>query len=130
MRKKTVAALLLGAFALALPFASPAQEMEGKFVHHVFFWFKSADNAEHHTKFVTELKKMQAIETIVHSHIGKPAGTPREVVDNTWTYDWLVTFKSKQDWQIYNDHPIHKKFVDEAGHIWSKVQVYDTIVEE
>jgi stress responsive alpha/beta barrel protein len=128
MKKNLIAALLLGVFALALPVASPAHEPQGKFVHHVFFWFKNADDAGHHKKFLAELEKMKGIETIVSATIGKPAGTPREVVDNSWTYDWLISFKSKEDWQIYNDHPVHKKFIDEAGHIWSKVQVYDTVV--
>ncbi len=128
--KALVTALLITVFALAAPSAAPAHEPDGKFVHHVFFWFKNPDNAEHHKKFLEEIAKMKAIGTILYSHIGKPAGTPREVVDNTWTYDWLVTFKSQADWKIYNDHPIHSKFVEEAGHIWSKVQVYDTIVED
>jgi hypothetical protein len=28
---------------------------------------------------------------------------------------------------IYQDHPIHKKFVDQCSHLWEKVIVYDSI---
>ena len=121
----TLAATLL---LLALPVSAPAAEpVRGDFVHHVFFWLKNPDNAADRELFLNEIAKMKKIETIVAVSIGAPAGTPRAVVDNSWTFDWIVTFKNRTDWQVYNDHASHKEFIENAGHLWKKVQVYDSI---
>jgi hypothetical protein len=69
---------------------------------------------------------MEAIPTVRQSYIGTPAGTPRDVVDNSWTFYWLVTFDDRQGWQVYNDHPLHDEFRKKAP-LWKKVQVYDTL---
>jgi len=29
--------------------------------------------------------------------------------------------------KIYQDHPIHQKFIEEHSHLWSKVVVYDSL---
>jgi hypothetical protein len=130
MKTRYTAALLAALFLLALPSAAPAEEpVKGEFVHHVFFWLKSPDNAADRDLFLKEIAKMKRIPTIIEVAIGQPAGTPRDVVDNSWTFDWLVTFKNKADWQVYNDHPLHLQFIKNASHLWNKVQVYDTIQE-
>lgn len=130
---KSLLLFVVGAAVLALSLPSEAQAkdlVEGKFAHHVFFWLKEPDNAEHREQFLSALREMKKIPTIQASYIGKPAGTPRDVVDNSWTFDWLVTFKDKAGWQIYNDHPIHKEFIEKAGDLWERVLVYDTVPQD
>lgn len=97
------------------------------FMHHVYFWLNEPENQEHLDRLVTGLERMKAIETIQQARIGFPAGTPREVVDNSYAIYWLVTFNSTADWQVYNDHPIHEQFVREVSDVWSRVIVYDTV---
>ena len=121
---------LLGAaaaVALASSSAANADEAETGFMHHVFFWLKEPNNEAHRKQFLGAIAKMKKIPTIQRCVIGKPAGTPREVVDNSWTFDWYVTFAGRDAWQVYNDHEIHKKFIEEVGHLWERVQVYDTL---
>jgi hypothetical protein len=128
MIRRIALALVIGTFCLGLisP-AAAAEEVEGGFVHHVFFFFNEPDNAEHRKLFLEEIEKMKAIPAIRLFSIGTPAGTPRDVVDNSWTFDLLVTFDDKAGWQVYNDHPIHLQFSKSASHVWKRVQVYDTI---
>ena len=129
--KRTISFLLVSTFLLAAPVLAPAHDAaDGKFMHHVFFWLNEPANAEHRELFLREIRKMKAIPAIQSVSIGTPAGTPRDVVDNSWTFDWLVTFEDKAGWQVYNDHPIHKKFVENAAHVWEKVQVYDSIKQD
>ncbi len=99
----------------------------GGFRHHVFFWLKEPDNQQHRGDFLRELRKMTEIEEIEEYWIGVPANTPRDVVDNSWTFEWLVSFRDREAWAVYHDHPIHHEFVEQASSLWEKVRIYDSL---
>jgi len=93
----------------------------------VFFWLIN-DTPEVKSNFLRELKDFVGkVEEIKKVHIGPPANTNREVIDNTWSYNLVVTFDSKKEHDIYQDHPAHKKFIENASSLWEKVLVYDSI---
>lgn len=124
---KTVISTL--ALALTL-FAAPALEaqkpVEGKFLHHVYFWLAQPESIAARKQFLSELNKMRAIPGIRYSFIGAPAADERDVVDNSFTYYWLVTFDDKKAWKIYDTHPLHDAFRQKSA-LWKKVVVYDTL---
>jgi Stress responsive A/B Barrel Domain. len=97
------------------------------FVHHVYFWLKKPVTHETRLKFENGLKKLVTIQTIVGKNLGTPATTDRGVIDSTYSYSLLLTFKSKEDQDIYQTHPIHLKFIDECEELWERVIVYDSI---
>ena len=97
------------------------------FIHHVYFWLKDPDNINDLNQLVEGLKKLSAVSTIKNFHIGKPASTNRDVIDNSYIVSWLLLFDNKEDQESYQTDPIHLKFVEECSHLWSKVVVYDTI---
>ncbi|MCB0521097.1 MAG: Dabb family protein [Lewinellaceae bacterium] len=101
--------------------------MKNIFIHHVYFWMKNPGNAADVEKLVEGLRHLSKVKTIKTLHIGKPAGTPREVVDNSYGVSWMVTFKNKADQDSYQVDPIHLKFIEDCSHLWSKVIVYDSI---
>ena len=98
------------------------------FVHHVYFWFKKPVSKQDKTRFEEALKKLVTVETIVEMHLGVPATTRRDVVDRSYSYSLLTTFKSKEDQDIYQTHPTHLKFIEECSDLWEKVVVYDSVV--
>lgn len=100
--------------------------MDGKFLHQVYFWLNEPDNPKAREEFLTAIRKMKAIPAIRQSYIGIPAGTPREVVDNSWTFCWVLAFDDRAGWQVYNDHPIHDEF-RKKSHLWKRIQIYDTL---
>ena len=105
--------------------------MEGKFIHSVFFWLNNPGSAEDRKNFRASLQRfIDNSEYIKSVHIGTPAGTPREVVDNSWTYNLIVEFDSKEDHDKYQEEDVHKVFVAESHELWARVQVYDSIVDE
>jgi len=106
--------------------ASAQKPVEGKFLHHVYFWLADPDSPAARKEFLTELNKMRAIPGIRSSFIGTPAADPRDVVDNSFTYYWLATFDDKKAWKVYDTHPIHDAFRKKSA-LWKKVQVYDTL---
>lgn len=97
------------------------------FIHHVFFWFKQPVTSEVRSKFENALNDLVKVETIIDYHLGIPAATNRDVIDNSYTYSLLVIFKNKEDQDIYQTHPIHLKFIEDCQDLWERVVVYDSI---
>jgi len=104
------------------------QEGLGKmFIHHVYFWLKQPVTREVKDKFENALKELVTVETIIDCHLGVPAATDRDVIDNTYSYSLLATFKNKEDQDIYQTHPTHLKFIEDCQDLWERVVVYDTV---
>lgn len=97
-------------------------------LHHVFFWLKNPDSVADRDKLIAGVKSLAAIETVRSIHVGIPASTEkREVVDNSYHVSELLGFDDVAGQDAYQVHPLHKKFVDEHQHLWSKVVVYDAV---
>lgn len=104
-----------------------SKELEGSFFHLVFFWLIN-DSPEVEKQFLKELKNfVDQVEEIKKVHIGPPADTDREVIDNSYSFNLTVTFDSKKEHDIYQEHPAHLKFIDNASSLWKKVLVYDSV---
>lgn len=106
------------------------REISPQFSHHVFFWLNNPDDAndrEAFAKGITELLEMPEIKAY---HVGTPANTGgRGVVDDSYTYSYLIFFENEKDHDTYQDHPMHLKFIKECNHLWNKVIVYDSVQE-
>ena len=98
--------------------------IKGNFVHMVFFWLKETTDVQEFSKSTAGL--MEGIEEVVSYHVGIPAGTPRDVVDNTYGVCLIATFATKEDQDIYQKHPVHLKYIEDNKHLWDKVQIYDS----
>jgi hypothetical protein len=104
----------------------PAAE-QGSFFHVVFFWLIN-DSKEVKSTFEKELRQfIENVDEIRTRHIGTPADTDRDVIDNTWSYSLVLSFDSKKEQDIYQDHALHKKFIENASSLWEKVLVYDSV---
>lgn len=127
----------LGGITALLALASPGkakvrmtEESEGSFMHVVFFWLVD-DAKETHKKFLSELRKfIDKVDLIKTKHIGAPADTDREVIDSTWTYSLILSFDSKKEQDLYQEHQLHKNFIKNASSLWKKVQVYDSVKQK
>ena len=96
--------------------------------HHVFFWLKNPSSDEDKATLITGIKTLAKIDGIRAMHIGQPASTEiREVIDNSYSLTELIFFDSVEAEQTYQQHPIHQAFIDEYGHLWEKVVVYDSV---
>jgi Stress responsive A/B Barrel Domain len=99
-----------------------------KLVHHVFFWLKNPSSKEDLARLLKGLKTLEQIETVRGTHFGVPASTEkRDVVDNSFSASEILFFDDTAGQKVYQDHPIHKKFVEDCSHLWERVVVYDAI---
>jgi Stress responsive A/B Barrel Domain len=125
----TIALTATTATAGALPLSTIMENKEKKqLLHHVFFWLKNPDSKEDLNKLLEGLKTLRKIESVKKLYIGVPANTEkRPVVDSTYSVSELMIFDDTEGQNTYQVHPLHKKFVEECGDLWSKVIVYDAI---
>lgn len=107
------------------------QYIEGELVHSVYFWLNNPDDKKERAEFEKALKKLIKTNKIaVKKHLGKPGSTEkRDVVDNSYDYCMILTFANLKAQRLYQDAPTHLIFIDEAKHLWKKVQVYDSMKE-
>lgn len=93
--------------------------------HHVLFWLK-ADTSENQKKAFREgLESLKKIETIKSIYIGTPAPISRAVVDNSYTFSLLIVFEDLVGHDVYQEHPVHKAFLDQFKALFEKVVIYD-----
>ena len=82
------------------------------FVHAVYFWLK--------------VESLRGCESVREMFIGVPAATSRPVIDRSYTFALVVMFDDLVGHDAYQEHPIHKAFVDTFGGYWTKLQIYDS----
>ena len=99
------------------------------FIHSVYFWLKE-DDPDLLKEFKEKaLPKLAEVPSIKNVYWGPPAGTPRDVVDNSYDISWIVTFDNAEEQDKYQVDPIHIAFVEKYKSLFERVQVYDSVVE-
>jgi stress responsive alpha/beta barrel protein len=99
-------------------------------IHSVFFWLKEDLTDDQKAKFKAGVKSLGTISHIQTFYMGPAADTEeRGVVDNTYDMALINQFAKPEDQMAYQIDPIHLKFVDECKDLWTKVVVYDNLVE-
>ena len=118
-------------FVVAFGFQAQAQktQIEAPLMHSVYFWLKNPNSKSDQQAFETAIQKL--IKTNpqgISCYLGKPASTElREVVDNSYSYAYFMTFASRESEAAYQTDPTHLRFIEEAEHLWNKVIVYDAV---
>lgn len=124
-RRKFLAALSflsIGSFVYAAPKKKP------QLAHHVFFWLKNPSSIADRNKLIQGVKSLKKIKQVKMLHVAIPAETEdREVVDISYSVSELLFFDSLEDQKIYQDHPLHQKFIQDHSMLWDKVVVYDSM---
>ena len=98
------------------------------FRHVVYFWLNNPEDVSQRKLFLNNLKEfISNMENIQDAHIGIPADTHREVIDNSYQFCLNLGFENKAEHDIYQEHHLHKLFIDKSAHLWKRVLVYDSI---
>lgn len=130
MKRSLKLSLLFLIFSNSLLFSQSKSDLEldENFTHVVYFWLHNPDNIDDRKSFEKSLNKfLESSKYAKTKFIGIPAKTPREVVDNSYTYSIILSFSSKEEQDKYQNEPAHLLFIKESEHLWDKVQVYDSV---
>lgn len=127
--KRTISGLILFvSFSLFSQSDDSMKTFDQNFVHVVYFWLHNPDDQEDRRQFETALYKLlQDSKYAKTNFVGKAPKAIRDVVDDSFTYNLLVTFESEEAQEAYQVEDAHLKFIDEAKHLWKKVVVYDAV---
>ena len=99
------------------------------FIHAVYFWLND-DNPELLNEFVDDgLSELAKVPSIQNVYWGPPAGTPRDVVDNSYDIAWIVMFESSEKHDEYQKDSLHLYFIDRYQSLFDSIQIYDNLVE-
>ncbi|MBT8293286.1 MAG: Dabb family protein [Eudoraea sp.] len=103
------------------------RSLDSHFVHTVYFWLNNPDSEEDQKQFEKAMKKFMKKSKHANTHyVGKPPTATRDVVDDSFTYALIVSFKSAKQQEKYQNEKAHLAFIEEAGSLWNKVIVYDS----
>ena len=104
-----------------LPLRFPAM-----FIHTVYFWLNDSAGPDVQGKMLTDIPFLLGeIPGVRHCWVGKPAMTPRDVVDNSYQVGLTVVLDDTAGHDAYQVHPLHNEFVARYKQYWKRVQVYD-----
>ncbi|HUV13983.1 MAG TPA: Dabb family protein [Acidobacteriota bacterium] len=121
---------------LAEPVSSKAGSHEGarvesgqRFIHTVLFWLKDGTTDSKKKALIKDCKDLLgSIATVKYLAAGEPAGTPREVVDNSFDVGLVVHFEDSTGHDVYQTAEKHLEFIERNNDIWERVQVYDITI--
>lgn len=99
------------------------------FLHIVHFWLKPDLTADQRRAFEAALHAIAKSPNVSRVRIGRPAGTPRPVVDNSYDYQLLVEFADQAAHDRYQspDDAVHQAFIDQNKTLWTRVLIYDSL---
>lgn len=102
-----------------------------EFVHVVFFWLNEDASETQKRQLIDDCQNLLgSIESVTRIEVGVPAGTPREVVDNSYGVGIVIYYDDKEGHDLYQIHEKHDEFIERNHEIWERVQVYDLLTEK
>ncbi len=129
-RSVQASALLLisgNMFASALPMFNPVKKKK-VYSHYLLFWLRkdlSAAEVKEFENFFEGLKKLPYQKNLRY---GKPAhSSPRNVLDNTFTYNASMEFDTLEELEAYGQLPEHLALVKKYKPFFEKMIVHDTV---
>ncbi len=100
-----------------------------KFLHLVYFWLRERGEPGDAEALLAGIRRsLPQIPGVLRLEAGTPAGTERDVVDNSYGVALLVNFANGAAHDVYQDHPDPLKFIEECRPLWSRVLAYDTVL--
>jgi hypothetical protein len=97
-------------------------------IHVVYFWMKPAAPAAARQQLVRDCRDfLGKVPTVRQLWSGRPAMTPREVVDNSYDVGLCVVLDDSAAHDIYQQHELHVEFIARNKEHWARVQVYDFV---
>jgi hypothetical protein len=100
------------------------------FVHAVYFWLRDDLTPAERDRLDAGLRALRAIEGVREGYIGVPAPTDRPVIERGYSRALVLVFPDQAAHDAYQVHPVHDRFREECGGLWTTVRIYDSVSED
>lgn len=97
------------------------------FIHSVYFWLREDLSDAERDAFVRSATALKTISSVRHGWLGVPADTDRSIIDRSYSYALTVVFDDEAAHDHYQVDPVHDRFREECGTLWSRVLIYDSV---
>jgi hypothetical protein len=98
------------------------------FIHHVYFWLKAGTPESAQQRLTADCRTILVkIPGVRQLWAGSPAGTPRDIVDNSYAVGLCVVLDDSAAHDVYQTHAHHLEFIARNKAHWERVKVYDFI---
>lgn len=97
------------------------------FIHSVYFWLRPDLTAEEREQFWQHVRPLAQIKSVRAGYIGTPAETDRPVIDRSYSCALVLIFDDQDGHDRYQTDPVHDRFRDQCGALWSKILIYDAV---
>ena len=97
------------------------------FVHAVYFWLRSDLTSAERDRMDAGLRSIRAITSVKEGYIGVPAPTDRPVIERGYSRSLVLVFADAAAHDAYQAHPVHDRFREECGSLWTAVRIYDSV---
>lgn len=99
------------------------------FLHTVHFWLKDGLSEEDKNEVLHGIQKLADSPNVARVSVRVPAGTPREVVDNSYDFQLVCEFDSQELHDAYQspEDEAHQHFIQNYKQYWTKVVIYDSL---
>ena len=96
------------------------------FVHVVLFWLNDGAPPDARERLRKDCEQyLGKVPSVRQLFAGRPAMTPREVVDNSYDVGLCVVLDDEAGHDEYQVHELHKQFIERNKANWKRVQIYD-----
>jgi hypothetical protein len=98
-------------------------------LHIVHFWLKPEVGEDRRRAMAQALRGLGESPNVGRVRVGRPAGTPREVVDNSYDLQLLIEFADQAAADAYQapEDKRHTDFINEFHDDWARVLIYDSL---
>lgn len=96
------------------------------FTHVVLFWLKPDAPPHAKQQLLDDCRLLLAqIPTLKFIDAGRPAMTPRDVVDNSYDAGLVTVFEDREGHDLYQAHELHLQFIARNKPNFDRIRVYD-----
>ncbi|MFQ3578359.1 MAG: Dabb family protein [Verrucomicrobiia bacterium] len=99
-------------------------------IHSVYFQLKPSATSRDIGRMRSALEGLSRIPGVQLLGVGTPADVPpRAVLCTDYTLALVLSTDSVESLQTYQEHPIHREFLQDFKDLWETVRVFDLTTE-
>ena len=95
------------------------------FIHSVYFWLIDDISQSDRQLFYQTIQSLKKVKSVKKLFVLTPAGTPRDIVDNSYDFALIIHFKDRAAHDAYQVDSLHVRAADVMRPLVDHLIIYD-----